>query len=158
MTTNGRVRANEPNVTGSFSDLAHDVIELAELQSKLFALDIKSTTAKTRTSLLLSVTGVCLLLGSIPVALYALAELFVEQFGWSQSAGFAVAALIGLALSGCFLAAAWQRFRTGMNIMQRSREELTRNIAWIKSSLRSQPTARSDTEQPSKAGFPNNPR
>ena len=80
----------------SFAGLAHDVIELGELQSQLFVHDVKSTTQKTRTSLLLSVVGACALLGSIPVLLFAVAELFVEQFDWSRSAGFALAALIGI--------------------------------------------------------------
>ena len=43
MSTNGRARNNEPNVAASFSELTHDVIELAELQAQLFALDVKNT-------------------------------------------------------------------------------------------------------------------
>ena len=35
MNSNGRVREEEPNVATSFSELAHDVIELAELQAQL---------------------------------------------------------------------------------------------------------------------------
>jgi hypothetical protein len=158
MITNGRVREKDPNVTASFAELAHDVIELAELQAKLLALDIQCTGRKTRTSLLLSLLAVCVLLGSIPVALFAIARVFVEQLGWSEAGGFAVAALIGLVLSAILLGVAWQRFRTGLNAMQRSREELSRNIAWIKLSLRSQPAAISESERPSKVEFPNNPR
>lgn len=138
MNTNGRVRDKEPNVAASFSELTHDVIELAELQTQLFALDIKSTTQKTRTSLMLAVLGICLLLGSIPVALYALAELLVEQAAWSHAAGFGLATLIGLGLSGGILAAGYIRLTKGLGALQRSREELSRNIAWIKSTLRSQ--------------------
>ena len=158
MSTNGRVRDEEPNVATSFAGLAHDVIELGELQAQLFAHDVKSTTQKTRTSLLLSVVGACVLLGSIPVLLYALAEVFVEQFGWSQSAGFAVAALIGIGASAALLAAAWNRLSVGLHSMQRSRDELNRNIAWIKSSLRSQSSPKSDFSRASTAELPPNPR
>src|SRR5437763_13592861 len=93
MITNGRIRDKEPNVATSFSELTHDVIELAELQAQLFALDVKSTTQKTRASLALVVVGVCFLLGSIPVALFALAETLIEQLQCSHTAGFGVATL-----------------------------------------------------------------
>lgn len=158
MNTNGRVREQEPNVAASFSELTHDAIELAELQAQLFALDIKSTTQKTRTSLILSVVGICMLLGSIPVALMTIGELFIQQFGWSPAAGYAAATFVGIALSAGFLAAGWFRFQSGLSAMQRSRDELRRNIAWIKSSLRSQPAAKSNPERSTKADIPPNPR
>jgi len=158
MNTNGRVRDEEPNVATSFSGLAHDVIELGELQAQLFVHDVKSTIQKTRTSLLLGVVGACVLLGSVPVLLFALAELFVEQFGWTQSAGFAVSAIVGIAASAGILAAAWNRLSVGLNSMQRSRDEFSRNIAWIKSSLRSQATTKPDVNRTYKADPPPNPR
>jgi len=119
---------------------------------------VKSTTQKTRTSLLLGVVGACVLLGSVPVLLFALAELFVEQFGWTRSAGFAVAAVVGIVASAGILAAAWNRLSVGLNSMQRSRDELSRNIAWIKSSLRSQSSTKPDLNRTYKADAPPNPR
>jgi hypothetical protein len=138
MSTNGRVRDKEPNVATSFSELTHDVIELAELQAQLLSLDIKSTTQKTRTSLILAVVGICLLLGSIPIGLAAVAYIFIDGLSWSHAAGYSVAMLIGLTLSGGFLAAGYLQITKGMGALKRSREELSRNIAWVKSSLRSQ--------------------
>jgi hypothetical protein len=136
MSTNGQSRNDQPGVATSFSELTHDVIELAELQAQLFALDVKNTSEKTKTSLLLAVVGVCALLGSIPVALYALAELLREQLEWSGAASFGVATLVGVLISASILSAAWMQFKTGLVTMRRSREELSRNIAWLKSSLR----------------------
>jgi uncharacterized membrane protein YqjE len=137
MSTNGRARNDEPNVAASFSELTHDAIELAELQAQLFALDLKQTSQSTRISLMLAVAGVCVLLGATPVALMALAAFLVQQFGWSPAAGYGVAAMVGVAVSVAILAIAWSRFPTGIVTMRRSREELSRNIAWVKSSLRS---------------------
>jgi hypothetical protein len=158
MNTNGRVRDEVPNVATSFSGLAHDVIELGELQAQLFVHDVKCTTRKTRTSLILGVVGVCILLGSVPVLLIALGELFIEQFGWSQSAGLAVSALIGIAVSLGILALGWNRFNVGLDSIQRSRDEFSRNIAWIKASLRSQPPPMVDVKRTSKADTPSYPR
>jgi hypothetical protein len=157
MNTNGRVRDEEPNVATSFSGLAHDVIELGELQAQLFVHDVKSTTQKTRTSLLLSVVGVCVLLGAVPVLLIAIGEFIAEQTGWPRSGGLAIAAVIGIVASAAILAAAWNRLNAGLNSMQRSRDEFSRNIAWIKSSLRSQPT-KPDMRRSTKADLPPNPR
>jgi len=158
MNTNGRVRDEEPNVATSFSGLAHDVIELGELQAQLLVHDVKSTTQKTRTSMLLGVVGACVLLGSVPVLLFALAELFVERFGWARSASFAVAAVVGIVASAGVLAAAWNRLSVGLSSMQRSRDELSRNIAWIKSSLRSQSSTKAELGRSYKADPPPNPR
>lgn len=158
MSTNGRVRDEEPNVATSFSGLAHDVIELGELQAQLFVHDVKSATQKTRTSLLLGVVGACVLLGSGPVLLFALGELIIEQFGWTQSAGFAVSAVVGIGVSAGIMAAAWNRLSAGLSSMQRSRDELNRNIAWIKASLRSRPITKVEPYRTSKAGIPPNPR
>jgi hypothetical protein len=157
MNTNGRVRDEEPNVATSFSGLAHDVIELSELQGRLFAHDVKCTTQKTKTSLLLTIVGVCVLLGSVPVLLFALGQLITEQTGWPLSAGLAIAAVVGIAVSAALMLAAWNRLSSGLSSLQRSRDEFSRNVAWIKSSLRSQPT-RPETRRTTRADVPTNPR
>ncbi|HVT30403.1 MAG TPA: phage holin family protein [Lacipirellulaceae bacterium] len=158
MITDGRPRPKEPNVGASFSELAHDVIELAELQAQLMVLDVKSATRKTRTSLILAVTAFCILLGSIPVALYTLAQLFVVWFNWPQWAGLGLSTIVGLVISACIGGGAWLRFKSGPGTMERSREELSRNIAWIKSSLRNQPKAVADRERTHETEVTRHPR
>jgi hypothetical protein len=144
MNTNGHTRTETPNVATSFAGLTHDVIELAELQAQLLALDVKSTSRKARTSLILVIVGVCLLLGTIPIALATVAQVLIQQFGWSPMAGFASASLLGALLSAGMLGAAWSRFRSGIVTMHRSREEFNRNIAWVKSSLRTSASSAQD--------------
>jgi hypothetical protein len=134
--TNGRAAGDEPNVAAGVSSLAHDAIELAELQTQLLVLDVKAATAEARASMIFIVVAACLLLGCIPVALFALAEFFVAYFDWSRAASLAVAALIGVVSSAGAAAAAWSRFRIGLDSLKRSREEFSRNLAWIKSNLR----------------------
>src|SRR4051812_30168997 len=96
MNTNGRFRDKQPDVATSFSKLAHDVIELGELQAQLFALDVKSTVKKTSSSVLLTIIGVCVLLGSVPVILFALGYLISELLDWPVSAGLGIAAGVGV--------------------------------------------------------------
>jgi len=128
-------------VATSFAGLTHDVIELAELQAQLFAVDVKRTTTNAKSSFVMTIIGVCVLLGSIPVGLIALAELLHEQLDWSRAAGYGVATLVGLLVSGAVLAVGYVQLRNGFSALERSREELNRNIAWIKSSLRNRASA-----------------
>jgi hypothetical protein len=156
MNTNGRARVTQPDVATSFSELAHDVIELGELQAQLFAIDVKSTVKKTGSSVLLSVVGLCVLLGTVPVILFALGYLIHELLDWPVSAGLGIAAVIGIVISAGILLLAWNRLSAGLNSMQRSSEELRRNIAWIKSTLKSRRSAAPTMDPP--VTVPTNPR
>jgi hypothetical protein len=100
-------------------------------------LDLKRSSQRTRACLILAVVSICLLLGTIPIALFALAQVFVEQLGWSQAAALGVSTLVGLVLAAGVGAAAWGIVKSGLISLERSREELGRNIDWLKSSLRS---------------------
>ena len=136
MKENGRYRVQMPPVAESVSGLTHDMIELGELQAHLLMAELKKSSEKTRICLIFAIVGICLLLASIPVALFALAEILVEQLDWSRSAGFGVAALVGLLVSGVSFGSAYAIVRSGLFSLQRSREEFNQNIAWIKSTLR----------------------
>ncbi len=136
MKTNGRPTASDPNVAQSFSELTHDVIELGELQAQLFVHDVKKTTQNARVALMLSIIGVCVLLGCIPVALIAVAELLTWLLEWPDVASYAVATLIGLVLAAATLGVGYYRIKKGVVAIDRSREELNRNVEWLKSTLR----------------------
>jgi uncharacterized membrane protein YqjE len=136
MNHNGRLHTKIPDVAGSVSGLTHDVIELSELQTKLFVLDIKNGSRRLRTCLILAVVGACFLLGTIPVALLALAHVIVEQLDWAQSVALGAAALAGLLLAAIIAGTAWGILKSGLFSLEQSREELRRNLDWIKSTLR----------------------
>ncbi len=134
--TNGKAKADRPNVRESLTGLAHDAIELAELQAQLLKLDARAAARSGGMSIAISIGGACLLLGCVPVALLALAEVLVAQWGWSREGALGAAAAIGLALSAGAGAAAWLWIRSALSSLQRSRDELNRNIAWIKANLK----------------------
>lgn len=151
MTGNGRYHdpGKTPNVAASVSDLTHDVIELSELQAQLLTLDVKQSVEKARACLVLAVIGVCMLLGTIPVALLALAALLVQGLGWSIAASTAVATFVGLLIAGVVFGVAYSYIKKGLVTFERSREELRRNVAWLKSTLRTRGHAAAQpTEHP----------
>lgn len=148
VNTNGKAKPAAPNVAASFTVLAHDAIELAELQAKLLKLDAQAAARDSGMSIALLVVGACLLLGCVPVALVALGEWFVVQFGWPRSGAYGAVAAIGLVLSVGASVAAWYRLRSAGAALQRSRDELNRNLAWIKSNLkRDRSSARSSSDR-----------
>jgi hypothetical protein len=124
MNTNGRHRTTTPNVAASVSELTSNIIELTELQSQLVMLDVKKSVEKAKLCVILGIVAACLLLASIPVALIALGYLLYEQLEWSMAAS------VG--------GVAYALVQNGVMTMERSRDELSRNIAWLKSTLRTQ--------------------
>ena len=141
MITNGKAKTGEPSVVASFSDLAHDVVELGELQTQLLKLDVTAAWLRMKTGVVLLVVGACLLLGCIPILWLTIAESLVEFADWSRTAAMGVAFLIGVAVAGAFTAIAWIKLKAMFETFERSRDELNRNIAWIKSSLKRTPAA-----------------
>jgi uncharacterized membrane protein YciS (DUF1049 family) len=134
------------------------VIELGELQAQLLALDIKSTAKKTTASVVLAVAGLCVLLGTVPVILFAIGYLIAALTGWWLSAGMGIAAVIGIVVSAVILLVSWNRLSAGLNSMQRSSEELRRNIAWIKATLKTRSAASSAPPADRPIGMPTHPR
>ena len=134
MSTNGH-SLKEPTVAKSVAGLTHDAIQLAELQTELLMHDLRESGRRTRTSLVFGVIGLCVLLSSIPILLIALAELLVGQLGWSPAAAYGAAAIVGLTVSVAAFAMAYVRLKQGIFSLDNSREELSRNIEWMKLQL-----------------------
>jgi hypothetical protein len=101
-------------------------------------LDVKKSAEKAKLCVILGIVAACLLLASIPVALFALGYLLYEQLQWSMAASMGVAALVGFMLCGIVGGVAYALVQNGVVTMDRSRDELRRNIAWLKSTLRNQ--------------------
>jgi uncharacterized membrane protein YciS (DUF1049 family) len=138
MNTNGHHRTTTPNVAASVSELTSNIIELTELQSQLVVLDVKKSVEKAKLCVILGIVAACLLLASIPVALIAFGYLLHQQLEWSIAASMGVAAFVGFALCGIVGGVAYTLMQNGVVTLERSRDELSRNIAWLKSTLRNQ--------------------
>ncbi len=148
MIGNGRYPGKTPNVAASVGDLTHDVIELSELQVQLASLDAKQSIANLKTCVVMAVIGAAMLLGTIPVALLAIAAVFVERLEWPYDASIGVATGIGLLLAGTGLAVAYSYVKSGLLSFERSRNELQRNIAWLKSTLKTRGHAEKSAVHP----------
>ena len=160
MNTNGRTHksnaAPTTRVGGGLAGLVRDVMSLAELQLKLLSVDAKEASARIVTPIILLAVGTILALCSIPLGLIAIAQVLHLEAGWHPAVATAVALLIGLVLAGILAFVGYLGLRRCILPMQRSRDELERNIKWLKSALR-----RYDHRQESvvgQASYHNQPR
>lgn len=128
-----------PTVTGGLrkdvSDLAHDVLTLAELQAQLLFTDVKEGSQNARMPSLLLFFGVIFAVACAPIALVALALFVVEIFTVSYAFGFLIAAVVGAALSGTMCAIGAYRLGNSFKVLNRSRKELECNVRWMKNLL-----------------------
>lgn len=120
----------------SFTTLAHDALELAELQAQLLKMDAKATSKRIQLTAVLVVVGLVVLLSSLPVALIAVAETIAAQSSLGIPAAYAVATVSALLLSAVLIGIGYWRLKSGITTFERSSQEFRKNMEWIKSSLK----------------------
>ena len=140
MNVNGgpRVNIDSPltgGVLGNLAEFASDCTTLLELQSRLAVEDLKDSAARAVVPVGGAAFGVALALGALPVALLGVGELVVQYGGLTRGWSYVIVAVAALVLGGL---SAWlfgSRIGASFESFHRSREELTRNLAWIKTVL-----------------------
>jgi uncharacterized membrane protein YqjE len=136
---NGRGNGNgtpEGQIVGGIAEFGNDIANLAELQAKLAMIDLKECISQVRWALALIVLGLVFILGALPVALLGLAELIAAAL--HLGAGWAMLLTGGVVLAVAVAAVVASALRLGSGFsssFRRSREELTRNLAWIRTVL-----------------------
>jgi len=133
-----RVKIDSPLVEGVFGNIAGfagDVATLAELQAKLASHDLKESLSHATIPAGALIGGGVLALGSIPVLLIGIGELLGPMVGLSHGGAMLVIAILTLVLAAGMALFALPALKRSFASFQRSREELVRNIAWIKTVL-----------------------
>lgn len=135
---NGSVEqmSTNSNVRKSVSNLAHDAVELGELQFKLIKADGIEAAKRARSSIAFVTVGLALLVASLPVALLAVAEVLIEIGEWSRLLALSASAGGALLLSLLFALAGWWHLKQSFATWERSSVEFNRNVQWLKSVLR----------------------
>lgn len=134
-----RVRINSPiadGVIGNLAELGGDIAGLADLQVRLAVADVKTSASRAALPVALIASGGVFVLSALPVALIGASELLADGMqlahrGWAYlivAGGMAAIAAI-LAFIGI------PRLMKSFDTLVRSKEELARNVAWIKTVL-----------------------
>ena len=136
-----------PNgVAKDMGELTHDIVSLAELQLELFRIDCREGLKRMLVPVALLLVAGIVAAGTVPIALILVAEFLVQAAGLSRAAAFAIAALGGFIVAVAMGIVGWSCLRGVVHVFERSREELTRNMTWIKQVLRH--TAATESPQP----------
>lgn len=118
------------------SRLAAEIAELGELQAELFKLDARDSSLRVRNIVVVAVVGAVLLLAALIVALLAAAEALFEFAEWSRAVSLATVAGTAFVITLILFYMARNGMQKAFATWQRSREELTKNISWVKSALK----------------------
>jgi uncharacterized membrane protein YqjE len=134
---NGARSAEAPieGVVGNIAEFGNDVATLIELQSRLAVLDLKESAEKALVPLATVTLATALVLASLPVALLGLGELLATALKIGRGESYLIVAVAVLVLGGLAAAIAAMRLRRSFEVFRRSREELVRNINWIRTVL-----------------------
>ena len=133
-----RVSIDSPvteGVFGNVMEFASDCTTLAELQAKLAVEDLKASIGQAIWPAVAFGVGAVLALASLPVLLLGLGELLVQFADWPRAYAFLTIAGIGLVLGGLLIFFLGLRVTSSFGSFQRSLEELSRNVSWIKTVL-----------------------
>ena len=123
-------------VAKSIGGMFSDFISLSELQLKLLKRDTTETVQRTYISAAFFIVGILILLACLPVGMlgivYAISDYF--ELGWAASFGIVVAGALFIGATSTFVG--YLKLKNAGNIFHRSQEEFSKNVHWLKSSLR----------------------
>ena len=127
-------------------ELTHDIVSLVELQFELFRVDCREGLRRILIPVALLLFAGIVALGTVPIVLILLAEFLTQAAGLSRAVAFLIAALSGFIVALAIGVVGWFYMRGVVRVFERSREELTNNMTWIKHALKR--SAPIDSQQP----------
>jgi len=127
----------QPNgIAKDMGELTHDMVSLAELQFELFRNDCRGGMRGLLVPVALLLLAAMVAVGTVPIVLIFIAEFLVQAAGLSRAAAFSIAALGGFTAAVALGVVGWSHIRGIGRVFERSREELIRNMTWIKHTLK----------------------
>jgi hypothetical protein len=129
---------------------AHDLLMLAELQSRLFIAEAREFRQRSTLPSVLLLTGIVLGVSCFPIAMISLALSLAHLASFSMAAAFMVVLALGALTSLLLLIGSSLLVRKRMRFFRRSQEEFSRNYEWFRSAFTSNRMTRRNPINPSK--------
>lgn len=136
---NGSTPSPPNGVAKNMGELTHDIMSLAEFQFELFRIDCREGVKQMLIPVGLLLLAGSVAVGTVPIALVCIAEFLVQATGLSRAAAYAIAATGGFIAAAAVGVAGWFSIHALARVFERSREELTDNMTWIKRALKHPP-------------------
>jgi len=132
------IREDSPPVAmaRNVAEVTHDAIALGELQLKLIQADWEEGSTGLKFGLVAVIVGAVALLSCLPVLLIGLGFALTEWFTLSYATGMSLSGLIGLVAAILSAVIGYFAMKRGVATFGRSKQELRRNVIWIKSVLK----------------------
>jgi hypothetical protein len=127
--------APEQQVVGGITGFGSDIATLAELQAQLALTDLKESLQSASLPLALIVAGVICVVGALPVVLLGVAGLLAAALKISSAWATLMTGSVVLATALVVVAVSASKIGPSFSCFRRSREELARNLAWIRTVL-----------------------
>jgi len=131
----GENGASPGDVVTNVAEFGEDLLSLAELQTRLAAIEVKQNLEAVRRGAAILVTGSVLALAALPIALAGIAELLVSMLGMNRGAALLAVAAAAFVIAGACIAIAVGRLRGSDMGFPLTREEFTRNLNWLRTVL-----------------------
>jgi hypothetical protein len=125
----------EGRVVGGIADFGNDIANLVDLQVKLAQIDLKECLGRATVPLALIVVALMFLLGAVPVALLGVAEMVAAALRISGGGAMFLTGGVVMVLALTVLVVAGLRLGPSFSSFRRTREELSRNLAWVRTVL-----------------------
>jgi uncharacterized membrane protein YqjE len=132
---NGLLKEVSHSLRDDIGGFAHDVLTLTELQSKLFVTEVQEQGRRSVLPTTVLFLGIMVGMACGPIALVAFALMLMQSMELSYASAFAITAIAGATLSSLISITGWKLFRSRVSLPSRSREELARNLKWMKNAL-----------------------
>jgi len=127
--------AGPGDVVGGVAEFGDDLLSLAELQTRLAAIELRQNVAAAKLGGAVMMTGAVLALAALPIALAGIAELLVSYAGMNRGFALIAVAVGTFVIAGACVAIALGRLRGSDLGFPLSREEFTRNLNWLRTVL-----------------------
>ena len=132
-------------VVSSASSLVGDVLELGELQVSLAQEDAKKALRSSAIPAGLITVGVVGFISGIPLLGFALASWLESEMDWAPWKAQLSSGIALIVVATLFASLGYLGIRSALTAFRRSTNELTNNVAWLKSLLKGQHSQTSST-------------
>lgn len=129
---NGAPETESHGLAPDLGAFASDVMTLTELQAKLLLADVQECSHRALIPSLVLLAGLALGLACFPIALVAIALGLVQYLETSHYEAFLIVVGAGAISSALLCIVGWILIRKRAAVLRRSRDELVRNVRWIK--------------------------